>query len=69
MLNMLSSEIRNAILGQEPRIAEVDIGFEKTVSDGCLIVNITYRLSEGNTVENMVFPFYLGLTDAENEDE
>jgi phage baseplate assembly protein W len=69
MLNMLSSEIRNAILGQEPRISEVDIDFEKTVSDGCLIVNIAYRLIESNTVENMVFPFYLGLNDAENEDE
>ncbi|MDR1572683.1 MAG: GPW/gp25 family protein [Clostridiales Family XIII bacterium] len=69
MLNMLSSEIRNAILGQEPRVSDVDIDFEKTVSDGCLIVNITYRLSESNTVENMVFPFYLGLTDMENADE
>jgi phage baseplate assembly protein W len=69
MRNMLSAEIRNAILGQEPRISDVDIDFEKTVSNGCLIVNIAYRLIESNTVDNMVFPFYLGLADAENEDE
>ncbi|MDR2770990.1 MAG: GPW/gp25 family protein [Clostridiales Family XIII bacterium] len=69
MLNMLSSEIRNAILGQEPRISDVDIDFEQTVESGCLIVNIAYRLSASNTVENMVFPFYLGLADTENADE
>ncbi|MDR2088436.1 MAG: GPW/gp25 family protein [Clostridiales Family XIII bacterium] len=69
MLNMLASEIRNAILGQEPRVSDVDIDFEETVADGCLIVNIAYRLRESNTVENMVFPFYLGLGDTENADE
>jgi phage baseplate assembly protein W len=69
MLNMLSSEIRNAILGQEPRVADVDINFEKTTSDGCLIINIAYRLRENNTMENMVFPFYLGVPEAENTDE
>jgi phage baseplate assembly protein W len=69
MRNMLSSEIRNAILGQEPRISDVDIDFDQTVSDGCLIVNITYRLRESNTIDNMVFPFYLGIGDTENADE
>jgi phage baseplate assembly protein W len=69
MLNMLASEIRGAILGQEPRISDVDIRFDKTVSDGCLIVNIAYRLRESNTVENMVFPFYLGMGDTESTDE
>ncbi|MDR1246495.1 MAG: GPW/gp25 family protein [Clostridiales Family XIII bacterium] len=69
MLNMLASEIREAVLGQEPRISDVDIDFEKTVSDGCLIVNIAYRLHDSNTVENMVFPFYLGISDTESTDE
>jgi phage baseplate assembly protein W len=69
MLNMLSAEIRNAILGHEPRISDVDVSFEGTNRDGCLIVNIAYRLSEGNAVENMVFPFYLGIGGAEAADD
>ncbi|MDR2132023.1 MAG: GPW/gp25 family protein [Clostridiales Family XIII bacterium] len=69
MLNMLSSEIRNAILGQEPRISDADIDFEENPGGGSLIVNISYRLRESNTIENMVFPFYLGLGDTENADE
>jgi phage baseplate assembly protein W len=69
MLNMLAAEIKNAILGQEPRISDVDIDFEETAASGRLIVNIAYRIRESNTVENMVFPFYLGLTDTESGDE
>ncbi|MDR1605113.1 MAG: GPW/gp25 family protein [Gracilibacteraceae bacterium] len=65
MLNMLGAEIRNAILEREPRIADVDTEFVETTADGCLIVNISCRLRADNTVENMVFPFYLGQTEME----
>jgi phage baseplate assembly protein W len=69
MLNMLGAEIRNAILEREPRIADVDTEFAETTADGCLIVNIACRLRADNTVENMVFPFYLGQTDMEAGEE
>ncbi|MDR0435093.1 MAG: GPW/gp25 family protein [Gracilibacteraceae bacterium] len=69
MLNMLGAEIRSAILEREPRIAAVDTEFVETTADGCLIVNISYRLRADNTVENMVFPFYLGQSEMEAEEE
>jgi phage baseplate assembly protein W len=58
-LSMMQHELQRIILAQEPRIADVDIRIDSESRDDCLIVNISYRVAYTNTVDNLVFPFYL----------
>ena len=44
MLNLLANDLRTTLLEQEPRISDVDVG---------------YLVSETNSRDNLVFPFYL----------
>jgi phage baseplate assembly protein W len=59
MLNMLASELRSVLLEQEPRLANVTVDIDPNVKDGCLLVNIGYTISQTNSQDNLVFPFYL----------
>lgn len=59
MLSILSDNIRELILSQEPRISDVDVEIDSESREGCLIIFINYTLAMSNTQENMVFPFYL----------
>jgi phage baseplate assembly protein W len=70
MLNMLTSELRSVLLEQEPRLSNVTVDIDPNVKDGCLLVNIGYTISETNTQDNLVFPFYLNAAPAaEGESE
>ena len=69
MLNVLSNNLRTILLGQEPRISDVDIDIDPEVRDGCLFVNIQYLVSETNTRDNFVFPFYLNAGRMEDESD
>lgn len=68
MITMMSRDIRADILTQEPRIADVEIGIEPKQDKGCLLVNISYTLAEGNIKDNMIFPFYLDTEGEEDEE-
>ena len=68
MVTMLSHEIRDAILEQEPRISNVEVSVDPTPREGCLIVNIDYFLRATNTPDNMVFPFYIGGASTQESD-
>lgn len=59
MLRMMSDELRNLILKQEPRISSVDINVDSETRESCLIISIEYTIAETNSLENLVFPFYL----------
>lgn len=59
MLRMLSDELRDMLLTQEPRISNVDVDIDPEVKDGCLLISIRYTVSATNTQGNLVFPFYL----------
>jgi hypothetical protein len=64
MLTIMANDIRAVLTEQEPRISNVDVSIEPTEQrPDCLIVNINYTVSETNTPDNFVFPFY--LTNAE----
>lgn len=68
MLRLLSDELRQMILEQEPRISSVDIEIDEKSRQGCLLVDIQYMVAASNSRENLVFPFYLnnlGEEDAE----
>lgn len=59
MLRMMSDDLRDIILRQEPRISNVNIDIDPESRDGCLIVSLEYTIAATNSIENMVFPFYL----------
>lgn len=69
MLNAMSREITNDIMNNEPRVDNVDINIDAKSKDGCLIINIVYRIKESNSYDNLVFPFYLDSTWDESEEE
>ena len=69
MLNIMSREITNDILRNEPRVDDVEINIDSVSKKGCLIINITYRIRETNTSDNLVFPFYLDTSWDEVEEE
>lgn len=59
MLHMLSGELKETILEQEPRISDVEVIIQKKLDQGCLIIEISYTVIRTNTRDNYVFPFYL----------
>lgn len=59
MLHMLSGELKETILEQEPRISDVEVTIQKKLDQGCLIIEISYTVIRTNTRDNYVFPFYL----------
>lgn len=67
MLNMFSAELKNNILEQESRIADVDIEVDAQSKDGALIINVNYYLVDSDFMDNLVFPFYIneGITTEE----
>ena len=58
-LHMMARELQDSIEEQEPRVMEVDVKVEPRLDRGCLILYVSYRIAETNTVDNLVFPFYL----------
>jgi hypothetical protein len=66
-LNMMARELSGDIMSQEPRIADVQIDIDSKSKEGCLLINISYRIRENNVRDNLVFPFYLDATWEESE--
>lgn len=58
MLYMMTHHLEDAILTQEPRIADIDIQIQKEEREGCLFIHLNYTLAEGGTDE-MTVPFYV----------
>lgn len=67
-LNIMSRSITNDILNSEPRVDSVEVDIDSTSKKECLIINIRYRIRENNTVDNLVFPFYLDATWSDEEE-
>lgn len=59
MLRMLSDDLRDLLLTQEPRISDVDVEIDQETKNGCLLVSIQYTVAATNSRDNLVFPFYL----------
>ncbi len=59
MLRMMSDDLRDLLLTQEPRISDVDVEIDPETKNGCLLVNIRYTVAATNSQDNLVFPFYL----------
>lgn len=57
-LTMVTNELENMILSQEPRIRSVDVDIDPQLDEGRLIITIRYMIAETNTPDNLVFPYY-----------
>lgn len=68
MLNMISREIAEDLVTQEPRISDVDIRIDAASRPGSLVIYIGYVIRETNVRDNLVFPFYLDASWEEPEE-
>ena len=66
-VNVMTRSLTEQILRQEPRVGDVSITVDSEVREGCLIVNIAYTIRSSNVRDNLVFPFYLNVSDEEEE--
>ena len=67
LLSIMSNEISNTILSQEPRILNAEVKIDAKSRRDCLLIDIEYTLIDGNTTENFVFPFYLNSMPEEED--
>ncbi len=65
-ISWITRTIREQIALQEPRVTEVEISTDVTSRAGMVLFDIRYRIADTNTVDNLVFPFYMR---AETEEE
>lgn len=68
VMRMLSDQLREMILRQEPRISEVEVEVDPQQREGCLVISIRYTVAATNREDNLVFPFYLNVTREEAEE-
>lgn len=70
-LNILSRELKEMILEQEPRVSEVVVDVTDQSVAGRLIINIDYLISATHQRGSLVFPYYLDNAEEEQaiEDE
>lgn len=59
MLRMLSDDIREMLLSQEPRISDVDVTADPELKNGALLISVDYTVASLHTKDSLVFPFYL----------
>ncbi len=62
VMRMLSDQLRELLLRQEPRISDVEVEADPKQQEGCLIISIRYTVAATNQEDNLVFPFYLNVT-------
>ena len=68
-INIMEDDLRRQIVSQEPRISDVEISTEYQELEGRLIISISYVVTETNTKDNLVFPFYLNTDKSEAPEE
>ena len=66
-VTLLTNELRALLLEQEPRISDVQVELDPETREGCLIFNLSYTITETNTRDNLVFPFYLHPGEGETD--
>ena len=62
VMRMLSDQLRELLLRQEPRISDVEVEADPKQQEGFLIISIRYTVAATNQEDNLVFPFYLNVT-------
>ena len=67
-IGMMVRTIKEQIISQEPRVTDVKVSVESGAQRGVLLFNIDYTVTDSNTRDNFVFPFYLNVTAEENSE-
>lgn len=67
VLNMLSRELTEMILNNEPRISDCSVEIENQTRQGRLIINISYQIAATHQKDSLVFPYYLDSADEAEE--
>ena len=62
VMRMMSDQLQDLLLRQEPRIGDVEVEVDPEQQEGCLVVSIRYTIAATNQEDNLVFPFYLNVT-------
>ncbi len=68
-ITVMTNEIREDILSQEPRISDVNISVDSQSSKDSLLVYIEYNIIAENKKENLVFPYYRNSENKQRERE
>ena len=68
-IQIMCSNIRRDIQKQEPRVTDVNVTADPGVRDGCLVIHVDYLVTDSNTRDNFVFPFYLNAGETVEESE
>jgi phage baseplate assembly protein W len=68
-LTIMRRELTDALLRQEPRIANVNITTNMEAQQGYIMIGIDYTLAQNNKRDNLVFPFYLNAEPLPNDEE
>lgn len=70
ILNLMRMDLIKDIKTNEPRVSDVTISFDTQSKPGYLIVDVSYTITDTNTSDNLVFPFYLnGASEESNEEQ
>jgi len=69
VLTMLSTEIHDMLMEQEPRLSQVNVDITPQLDNGRLIINIGFVVASTHTRDSLVFPYYLDNAVMEDEDE
>lgn len=60
MITMIVDATRRALVSSEPRIDVLDVDAETSdAQPNILIIRVSYRVRASNTIENLVYPFYI----------
>ena len=59
MMSILRRDLTQTILHHEPRISDLSVRTEYRADQGDVIIYVDYLVSNTNTRDNLVFPFYL----------
>jgi hypothetical protein len=66
-LSMMERAIRESLTLWEPRITDLNVDLMvDEEKEGCILVNIDYRVRSTNNPYNLVFPFYMNEGFGEN---
>lgn len=68
-INLISRTIKDQIMSQEPRVSDLQISVDADSRPGVVRFDIGYLITDMNTRDNVVFPFYLNGESIEQEGE
>ena len=55
---LIESFIKDALSTWEKRIQVLELGVENNSTEGTVMIKLTYRIVNSQTVDNFIFPFY-----------